>query len=91
MNQQQKKYLRELLDRAERIHSTRLYNDAAKMPAAVKRASDVIKRWEKQSRDAASTRRNALYAAKQKATETILFGTPDAARGAIDAFSKLSF
>jgi urocanate hydratase len=91
MNQQQKKYLRDLLANEYRTHASVIYSTKEVAPKRVIAARKIVAAWDKASSKTQEDRRNKLTAAKMAAEQKILFGAPDEALAAIDKIRKASF
>ncbi len=59
-------------------------------PPQVKAARKVITAWDRANWQAASERRSRIEKAQAHARERILFGTPEEALAAVQAFEKLT-
>jgi hypothetical protein len=99
MNSEQKKHLRERLREAERAKDERYENisDSDK-PApvraaekAVKHHAAIVSKWRNEIDRGRQRRYKAMMKVAAKTKETILFGDPEAALAALNAFEARSF
>lgn len=90
MNQNQRKFLRERIEKAEREHNRKLYMDRP-MTAEVKKAKAIIKKWEDAESAAEMAAREKVKAARVRAQEALFFEDPAAALKAVKAFEAMKF
>lgn len=94
-SQPQVKYLRELLQQANRDHATAISKGDCPVPDAVKAARKVIKGWEGSARRAfyakQERRRAVLRSALADTQRAMLFSSPQDALKAVDAFAARKF
>lgn len=94
-SQPQIKYLRDLLQQANRNHSTEIGEGDCPVPDAVKAARKIIKAWEDTARRGfyakQERRRKVLRYALADAQRAMLFSSPADALKAVDAFAAKKF
>ena len=90
MNQSQRKFLKERIERAEGLHVKFLYADG-KMPANVAKAKDLYDAWQAEDRKRRSIVREKMRAAHSAVLECLFFGDPEAALKAVKKFESMKF
>lgn len=92
MNRDQKKWLKDQLDVAEREARSVIWRkheeEAKKVPAAVVKARALIKEYDVKQAAKQEAERKLMYAASSRLQELFLFASPEDARAALEQFRK---
>jgi len=90
MNQNQRKFLRERIEKAEREHNRKLYKDRPLTPE-VRKAKAIVKKWDDEESAIESALREKVREARIAAHEALFFEDPAAALKAVKAFESMKF
>lgn len=77
-----------LISQASEIRNAVRYSDQVPMPSNVKRAHEIVRRWESKRSWASDRRRKKLDRDWQRTRKEIIFGTAASALTAVERFAK---